>query len=975
MKKLLTIQIIYISIISATGTWMMTNRSHGELSWTTIETENFNIHYHQGIRDIALKGALIAEEIRSILMKQVGLNTLPRLDIAFTSEDEYLQGFAFGTANYTIIWIDQNDAALWNGDEKWIRTVLAHELQHLVFFNVVKGPKWLPRPMDLLYSSIPPWVVEGFAEYFTEKWRPFRFELSHRGHVIRNTVHKIQDPHNDGFSKSLYFADRFGDSTIIKILNERNNIQLLDFKKSFKKHSGLSLKQFDEDWRRQMNTYYFGQRSQKEQLKEVGLVRKLPMKKVAAFDYFSDTLRIAMIGVISKGKRDLSLVVATRDTTKEKKIRIKREKKSLKTKEKPKKVKPKWKIKELDHGVFGEINVNLDVSPDGSSIIYPKYRYGENQSLGFDIWEVDIETKKKTLLTNSMRANYPKYSPDGTTILFVAHSNSVSQLFIMNRNGEDLKQLTSNKEDVQIITPAWSPDGNSIAFAQSDSDGFMDIHILNIETEGTFQITNSSESDAFPIWHPNGEKITYTGFYNNSPNLFTYDFTSNKTLQNTDLWNMYKSVQWNDELSTVTAMTLNTTDSSRVVEVDPSRIAKVSKVNMNPNFTSWVNKKPDNQIPEIDLTKSVRIIRETSYQPHKRVKHLGTIILPDERSLLYNGSYTDVLGRHSISSTFYTDYDIFHGAIFAYQNSTGSLFNGFWGINLYNDANFQLQFYNKNRSYLETLNGGNIWLKIPYNFGRSLSSNHTISSSLQLVKREILVGSDLPLSTVFEVPDEGKEGSVEVSYLYLNKRGSTRNFFAPNQGYGIQFSMKVASTSIWGQFDYNKIQFDQYNNKKLGPLSLFVRTRYEAMGGTPPSQETLGIVDIPNYYFVGAMTLGREYMSPRGYVGESRLGDRAYIGTFEIRAPELPINIFEFVKIFGIGNPTFALISDIGNAWLSGGKISDPITTAGYELRLSLNVAKVPLFIFSYGWAQEFKDWSDNKNPNQYLQMTLINPF
>ena len=60
---------------------------------------------------------------------------------------------------------------------------------------------------------------------------------------------------------------------------------------------------------------------------------------------------------------------------------------------------------------------------------------------------------------------------------------------------------------------------------------------------------------------------------------------------------------------------------------------------------------------------------------------------------------------------------------------------------------------------------------------------------------------------------------------------------------------------------------------------------------------------------------------------------------------------------------------------MSGGKISDPIATAGYELRLSLNVAKVPLFIFSYGWAQEFKDWSDNKNPNQYLQMTLINPF
>ena len=53
-----------------------------------------------------------------------------------TEEDEIMNGFAV-PANYTIIWVDQNDAALWSGDEKWLRTVLAHELQHLVFFNTI----------------------------------------------------------------------------------------------------------------------------------------------------------------------------------------------------------------------------------------------------------------------------------------------------------------------------------------------------------------------------------------------------------------------------------------------------------------------------------------------------------------------------------------------------------------------------------------------------------------------------------------------------------------------------------------------------------------------------------------------------------------------------------------------------------------------------------------------------------------------
>ena len=126
--------ILSISTLSGMGTWIFNNRSHGELKWSTIQTENFDVHYHDGIREIAVKGASMAEQIRPVLMKQMGIKNLPRLDIAFTAEDEVLNGFAV-PADYTIIWVDQNDAALWNGDEKWLRTVLAHELQHLVYFQ------------------------------------------------------------------------------------------------------------------------------------------------------------------------------------------------------------------------------------------------------------------------------------------------------------------------------------------------------------------------------------------------------------------------------------------------------------------------------------------------------------------------------------------------------------------------------------------------------------------------------------------------------------------------------------------------------------------------------------------------------------------------------------------------------------------------------------------------------------------------
>ena len=984
MKNLLLLFLFVFTALQATGAWMMSGRTHPELKWRTLETENFDVHYHEGIRDIAIQGASMAEQMRPMLMKQMGIETIPRLDITFTAEDEILNGFAM-PSNHTVIWVDQNDAALWEGDEKWLRSVLAHELQHLVFFNTVKT--WLPVPMSNLIAGVPGWVVEGMAEYYTERWRPFRFDISHKGHVIRNTIHKIRDPHNDGFSKSLYLAERFGDSTITKILNHRNKAGLLDFKTSFKKHTGIKLKQFNEDWRRQMNTFFYGQRAQKERIEDIGRVHKLPLKRVANFDYFPDSLRIAMIGLLSKGQRDLSLVVATRDTAKERKKWEKRVKKAEKKEELPKKVKPIWKLKELDYGIFGEMIMNIDVSPNGESIVYTKYHYGEKQSLVFDIWKFDVGSKKKTLLTSSMRSNYPVFSPDSKKILFIAHQNSTTQLYIMDQDGDNIKQITENTGDVQILTPVWSPDGKSVAYAQSDSDGFLDIHIMDLGSSKTKQITNSAEGDLWPIWHPDGEKISYTGLYDYTPNLYTHDLTSGETVQNTDVGDIVIGAQWNDKTSTIIAFTLNTVDSSRVVEIDPSRVVIKTPVVMNPAFSSWRTKTPDNPLENIVPSKDVTVQGDTPYNFYKNMAHLGTFILPDVESFFYESVFTDGLGRHIFGAAYATDYDSIHATMLQYINNTGFPFGGFWGVNYYNDFYFQLQFYNRDYMPLvETFDGISIWGELPYNFGRSLTTNHSFGYALFLMERTPYFPEGS--LDIFKEPKGGREGRISLSYTFKNKRNHLRNLFAPNQGYGFKVQSDITDKSIWGDFDYTKTELDFYTNQKLWPLSLYARGRFELMSGTPPPQDSLGLVDIPNFYLAGSYTPGREYMSPRGWSG-ARSGDRAIMGTLELRFPAVPFNVIEILKIFKLGQPTFALISDFGNAWKQGQAKDDMVITTGAEFRFSFSLGNFSMLIFNYGWAQSPEAWkndfnklSENTNlkkikagPRPYFRLTLINPF
>ena len=98
-----------------------------------------------------------------------------------------------------------------------------------------------------------------------------------------------------------------------------------------------------------------------------------------------------------------------------------------------------------------------------------------------------------------------------------------------------------------------------------------------------------------------------------------------------------------------------------------------------------------------------------------------------------------------------------------------------------------------------------------------------------------------------------------------------------------------------------------------------------------------------------------------------------------MRAPIIPLSVFEVLKVLKLEKPTVVLFTDIATV-MSNRKRSTE--TTGIEFRLAMTLANVPLFIFSYGWAQEWKyygvyqhDLDLLRTPNPYFQMTLINTF
>ena len=92
-------------------------------------------------------------------------------------------------------------------------------------------------------------------------------------------------------------------------------------------------------------------------------------------------------------------------------------------------------------------------------------------------------------------------------VAFVSNRDGDDEIFTMNADGSEQKQLTAN---AAIDTrPDWSPDGTKIVF-ESSRDGNSEIYVMNADGTGQTRLTTNTTSDSQPVWSPDGTKIAFT---------------------------------------------------------------------------------------------------------------------------------------------------------------------------------------------------------------------------------------------------------------------------------------------------------------------------------------------------------------------------------------------------------------------------------------------------------------------------------
>lgn len=175
----------------------------------------------------------------------------------------------------------------------------------------------------------------------------------------------------------------------------------------------------------------------------------------------------------------------------------------------------KWNVgdkraasKDIDYQVSQGTWMSLDVSPDGRTVIF---------DLVGDIYSMPITGGTATLLLGGPAYEMqPRFSPDGKRIAFASDRDGLTNVWTMDLNGKNLRQVSKEKER-EVSNPAWTPDGQYLVnrkhFRNTRSLGAGEMWLYHASGGNGLKLTdrrNWEQNATEPTVSPDGRYVYFT---------------------------------------------------------------------------------------------------------------------------------------------------------------------------------------------------------------------------------------------------------------------------------------------------------------------------------------------------------------------------------------------------------------------------------------------------------------------------------
>ncbi|HVL67574.1 MAG TPA: hypothetical protein VM364_09950 [Vicinamibacterales bacterium] len=500
---------------------------YDDFKWKIYTTDHFEIYYYPEIEQHLERIASYAESAYQQVSADLKHDLAFKVPmVLYKTQSEFQQqniepmelpegvlAFAEPFRDRMVLPIDEPSDALYR--------LITHELTHIFEFDII--------PRSLVRRGLPLWVDEGLADHMTGYWNPFDL-MTVRDAAITDNVPPMSEtnmqafvsgrlPYNLGHAAFEFIESRWGKEGMRQFLFALRKAVIGGGESAYEEAFRLKAEEFDEQFEKYLKDRFKPFRD-KERPADYG--RNLAPKR---------------------GKTPYTVVISIEPS-------------------------PSGEMMAVAAGNRKDQELDIILMSTRDSKVIRNLTSGFNKDRGFEY----------IVTPGGFRSNavpWMSWDPTGDRIAYFVRTEKHKTLILQNVvTGRIEKRIPLRNVDMPE-SPDVSPDGRSVAFSAL-SGAIGDIFIVDIESGNVRNVTNDQFGAYAPTYAPDGKSLIYLARISGNDKLFRLDLATGEKTQITFGTHDDGGAQFIDEHTIVFSSTA--TDPNQPIEPEVARNGNIYNI-------------------------------------------------------------------------------------------------------------------------------------------------------------------------------------------------------------------------------------------------------------------------------------------------------------------------------------------------------------------------------------------------------------